>query len=389
MKTELLTVLVAAAAMCCSCDRLDETGQTPVAVSTLSEVAEMLSLLPLEQEHLDEVFDAVSASSGNGYDEDYTMSDVFLNPGCGVGDLPAKSTSGKYANPLRNLISDYMREHPGAGTKGGQTDRISELEHSGCQIFWPYHENWDGRTMPVITFDPGNESAVNCGYDIIVSPDGGRRVERVTVDEAMARERPVWVINTNDDSSYTSLEMLRRQDPGWEKGDEIIVGPATKASAGELRTLILKDFTMNRNFDTWFRGASEFFVKVGGVDGFKAKTEDDMRLYQPSVTDFMIVVKRDQKGVPVPFNAILISEWTDQMEELAFLITEDDGGTVTNWKASAVVKVNSKSYGIELDIPYRDKDDIVWRGSLSSKFVEKYAGQVQHFGDVDLTFDFI
>ena len=388
MKTEIMIAAGIAAALCCSCDYMKEVEQASVTRSTLSEVAGMLSALPLEQEHLDEVFDAVDASAGNGYDEEYTMSNVFLNPGGGVGDEPSKASSRRYARPLRELISDYLKAEAMTKAGGDPEGRISRLAVSDCQIFWPYHERWDGHTMPIITFDPGNESSVNEGYELVVSDDGSRKVEKVMVDEATAMNRPVWVVNTNDDSAYTSLEMLRRRDPGYG-GDEVIVRPVTKASGDDIRTLVLKDFIMNRNFDTWFRGASEFFVKVGGVDGFKAKTEDDMRLYQPSVTDFMIVVKRNQKGVTVPFNAILISEWTDQMEELAFLITEDDGGTVTNWKASAVVKVNSKSYGIELDIPYRDKDDIVWRGSLSSKFVEKYAGQVQHFGDVDLTFDFI
>lgn len=112
-----------------------------------------------------------------------------------------------------------------------------------------------------------------------------------------------------------------------------------------------------------------------------------MRLYTPSVTDFMIVVKRKDINKNIPFNAILIADLTDQLEKLAFLVTEDDGGTVTSWKASAVVKVNSKSYGLELELPYRDKDDIVWRGSLPINYCEKYNGEVGHFGDVDLVFE--
>lgn len=370
------------------CDCCDDAG---IVGSSLSEVALMMSSLPIEQGQMEEVYSAVSSSSDNGYDEEYTMEKVFLSPGAGVGGTKAGTD---YSRPLRELISEYYRRHPSSKAPGDAESRIAELTRSGCQIFWPYHENWDGESLPVITCDPGGESASNLGYQLVEDPDGTRRVEEVTVDEEMAKNRPVWVINTNDDSQYTSLEMLRRQDPSWGQGDDIIVRPSTKAgtSSGEeeeLRTLILKDFTINRNYDSWFRGASEFFVKVGGVDGFTASTEEEMRNYQPSVTDFMIVVKRSDKGKPVPFNAILVSDWTDQMEEMAFLITEDDGGTQTRWKASAVVKVNSKSYGIEMDIPFNEKDDIVWRGSLSSKFIKKYAGQIQHYGDVDLTFDFL
>ena len=146
---------------------------------------------------------------------------------------------------------------------------------------------------------------------------------------------------------------------------------------------------MNRNYDTWFAGASEFFVKCGSVSGFKATTEAEMKLYSPTVTDFMIVVKRSQKGQVIPFNAVLISEWTSQLTSCAFIVTEDDGGTVETWKGSAVVKYNSKSYGFEIAIPVNSRDDIVWRGQLTRSYVEKYSGETGHFGDIELVLELV
>ena len=64
---------------------------------------------------------------------------------------------------------------------------------------------------------------------------------------------------------------------------------------------------MKQHYDSWFRGASEFWVKCGSVQGFTASTEAELRLYQPSVTDFMISVKRDQLGVTLPFDAVIIA----------------------------------------------------------------------------------
>ena len=55
----------------------------------------------------------------------------------------------------------------------------------------------------------------------------------------------------------------------------------------------------------------------------------------------------------------------------------------------ALVRVESRSYGIELKIPYRSSDDIVWRGTLGRKWFEASSGTVGHFGDVDLTFELI
>ena len=240
--------------------------------------------------------------------------------------------------------------------------------------------------MPVITFDPGDGMTANIGYEM--RKDG--TIKEVVVSERTAKERPVWVMNRNDDSGYQTIEMLRRQDPDWGKGGSIVIRKDTKAESFESpRTLILKEFEAARNYDSWFAGGSEFWVKAGSVEDFYASTEAEMRLYSPSITDFLVVVKRSQIGQKIPFNAVIVSEWTEQLESLAFMITEDDGGTLTTWKCSAQVKIKSKGYGFEIEIPFNSRDDIVWRGQLTRKYLEKNNNVEGHFGDVYLTFGII
>ena len=143
----------------------------------------------------------------------------------------------------------------------------------------------------------------------------------------------------------------------------------------------------NRNYDNWFAGASEFWVKIGAVEDFTAVTEAEMYLYNPSVTDFMVVMKRGQIGKPLSMNVLLVSNWTDQMVNSAFMITEDDGGTRTEWECTALVRVESKSYGVEMKLPLNSRDDIVWRGQLASKWLEANNCKAGHFGDLDITFE--
>ena len=71
------------------------------------------------------------------------------------------------------------------------------------------------------------------------------------------------------------------------------------------------------------------------------------------------------------------------------MITEDDGGTRTSWKCSAIVKIASKSYGFEINLPFNTRDDIVWRGQLSRRYLEANDNITGHFGDVDLTFELV
>lgn len=384
MKTSIILSTLMTSLIClCSCKeepRLIETPENTIPPLTLQGTAALFSSLGIGTEQMKEVSDAVLSSASNGYDEEYMLSDLFASPGAGVGEVSTRAET-LYEKPLREMIRERLSSAPGARASNEVEDYIEALSLSGMQIYWPDCESWDGKTLPVITFDPESEAEVNEGYELFIDEEGKTGKRRVMVSEQMARERPVWVINCNDDSSFLTLEQLRRDDPDWGRGGRVTT------RSGTLRTLFLKDFTMNRYYESWFRGASEFAVKCGSLEGFTASTEAELRLYQPAVTDFVISVKRKNVGIKQDFDVVLISDWTQQLESFAFMIVEDDGGTRTSWKCDATVKVQSKSYGITLDLPYNDKDDIVWRGSLSSKYFEEYSLKTSHFGGVDVTFD--
>ena len=75
------------------------------------------------------------------------------------------------------------------------------------------------------------------------------------------------------------------------------------------------------------------------------------------------------------------------MTHCALLINEDDRGTWESWKSSALVRIASKSYGIEMNLPIRSYDDIAWRGLLSWRWLEANNNITGRFGDINLTFD--
>lgn len=419
MKNYFLSILV----FClCACEIVDDdiNKHTSHEDISLEKVAKLISVLPLEQEQLDEVHRAVSISSGNGYDEEYMMCDLFSLPGRGVGEEIMKSPqtiAAFYQTPLRDLLRDYVNNQRHQ-TKSNPIEEelifsetfLEDLENSNLQIYWPYSDNWDGKTMPIVTFDPEDNSDENEAYKLVKNADSTLELEKINVTENMAKEVPVWVINRNSDSDFMSLEMLRKQQPEWGEGGSVIIRSASNQTNNnnkvsdfsnddkssvysksgndkDVKTLLLREFTAKRNFDSWLAGASEFFVKVGAVEDFYASTEAELKLYSPAITDFMVVVKRSQVGTPVNFNAVLVSEWSENLTHCAFMIIEDDGGTITQWKCSAVVKVASKSYGFEISLPFNSRDDIVWRGQLSRKYLEENSNITGHFGDIDLVFE--
>lgn len=405
---QLLFLALAVLSIPVSCEHVDHTGEIndpESRIIPLEDVAKLLSALPIETDQMTEVHDAVSSSDGNGYDEEYMMRDLLSVPGTGVGDeAMGKSMSTRsYSRPLKELIAEQLstRTKSSDGSVLSPEEYLDALEKSDMQFYWPYYGNWDGKEWPIVTFDPGNGAEANVGYRLFIDSEGNRKVEAVVVDEEMAASHPVWVVNRNNDSGFTSMEVHRRKDPEWGTGGgSITVRPSSglecaEASAtaavqkGAFRTLVLHDFKMRRNYDCWFAGASEFFIKCGSVEDFTASTEAELKLYSPRITDFMLVVKRSQMGKTIPMNVVLVSQWTDQLENIAFMLTEDDGGTRTEWKCSACVKIKSKSYGFEVALPFNSRDDIVWRGQLSAPYLEKYDGVAGRFGDVELTFSLL
>lgn len=396
MKKLILFGCLAGTLAVAACERLDRWG-TPSSdeagdplVFTLDEVARLLAAIPVGESQVAEVRDAVATSSGNGYDEEYPMRQVFEAPGTGVGGSPSTRVEA-YPEPLRDLLTAEIRKQYGTRALDAEAF-LDALSDSDVQIYWPFSETFEGGQAPVVTFDPGGRETKNVGW--IRQEDG--TVEEIIVDENMARERPVWVINRNRDAEFQSLEMRRREDPDWGQGGDILVrpragspAPATRAGGQDFQTLILRSFKATRQFDSWFCGGSEIWVKCGAIEDFWATTEAELRLYSPSVTDFLIVVRRKDVGKELDFNAVLVSEWTGNLDNCAFMMVEDDGGTLTTWKCTAMVKYNSKSYGFDIEIPLRERDDIIWRGALTRTYIERNNGVTGHFGDVELVMELI
>lgn len=374
----LLVGAVSSLASACSSRNAEpDFPQTPQATFSKQDIARMFSAIPMGKVQMDEVFTAVNSSSGNGYDEEYTLRNLFEAPGAGVGATKAAVPEGQVT--LRDMLTEYIAGN--YGTKSGASDvenYVNELIESGYQVYWPYSENWDGETFPLITFDPGYGIESNYGYEIRIGQNGARVVDSVYVDEAVAMERPVWVINRNSDAGFTPLEMF------LTKGNTGAGGNTRGASSG--KNLVLKSFTMLRNYDSWFEGASEFYIRCGSLAGCEAASESDFATFSPTVTEFLLVVKRIQLGKQIPVNTMMVTDFTDQIDKIALLITEDDGGTRTSWKCSATLKYKSKTYGFDVELPYNEKDDIVWRGPVSTSYFTENPYTVGRFGDVKITF---
>jgi len=355
---------------------LDQAIISDCAITATPEgICTLLSSLPLGQNQLEEVHAAVTRSIANGYDEEYTFRNIVLNPGSGTGDdfLGTRSDM-EYVASLKDMLFETLDVQ----SMTRSVDLMSGLAESGLQIYWPYSEDWDGKTIPTITFNPEDGSESNTGYLREQLPSGQWIVKEVVVDEEYAMKNPVWVVNRNSDEGCMTPQVMEKLCPQ----------PVTTRATTSFKTLRLKEFKAHRNYDCFLAGGSEFFIKCGSLKAFTATVVDDLTRYSPEITDLVVNVKRSKVGQTLRYNTILASEWSSQLDECAFLIIEDDGGKRTTWKCNGTVKIKSKSYGFEVEFPLNINDDIVWRGKLSQNYLAKYTGQANRLGDVSVTFTF-
>ena len=169
-----LALLSAALLSLQACDETSQPLISPEAPSATLEltpysVARTLSGVPFTIDQVREVWDGVNASSANGYDEEYTFSDMFSSPGRGVGDeLSGTRSSGVYPEPFSKLIASRLGE---------------SVASSDLRIYWPYSEDWDGVSMPAITFCPEVALESHVAYQREELPGGKWIVKEIPVDE--------------------------------------------------------------------------------------------------------------------------------------------------------------------------------------------------------------
>lgn len=377
MKRTFLYALIASLSLgLFSCSNADEpmTPQTPAGVSDKSvnddtkAIADLMTSIPLSEDIVNEVFSAVSAGLENGIEESYYFADVMAESSTKSATRSDNSGSN-LGNELRRLLTSTR------SSAGVDTDI---LEYGDYQIYWPYSEDWDGKTKPVITFVPEDDSQLwNYGYR--QTEEG---IETIIVDEEFMEKNPVWIINKadicyNDLPNFNNNEFSkngvsycpRTKLSNHEKTDN---EPQTRSAGTPVYTVYLGKLMSEHQYDKVWSGGSEFAIRMGAIEHMDLTTEDQVKSENARIN--YVRVCRSRKDIKKRrwaelTGCVLSSDWQPSENNAAFSIYEEDQGGTKEYEVDLSVKILGKDIGFKLKMPFGSHDDKICKEIYSRNFM--------------------
>jgi len=379
MTNKLLYALIASLTFgFMSCTNTDEpktsqiqSEKTNQAVSDESKIiAELMTSISLDEDIVNEVFSAVSNGLENGVEESYYFADVL------------SESSAKSAPKSRNSVSklgDEIRQI--LNTSRSQTSIDTDiLSYGDYQIYWPYSEDWDGKTKPVITFVPEDVSQLwNYGFK---QTENG--IDTIIVNEEYMETHPVWIINKADipydelpnfndgEISKNGISYItRKRISTIESSDNQEVTSSSRAAGEPVYTVYLGQFMADKNYDDVWNGGSEFAIQMGAIENVVITSQEQLRSTNPKIT--YIRITRSRKDIKnkrwATANAVMSSDWQPNENNAGFCIYEEDQGGTKYWDMSLSIKIKGVDTGFTLKMPYGSGDDYIYRTVYSRNFM--------------------
>ena len=249
--------------------------------------------------------------------------------------------------------------------RGISAEKLKDLGYNstnyygGLNIYWGYHDEWDGKTLPIIGYVENGKETINIkGYQITE-----KSIEKtnITIADFDSVKFPVIIINYSDRnySEYPEFKRGIRQKGGkiWlydgfnkEDGDENnttnIWNDTTK-----VYKLKLTSFKAVKNYD--IMGGSEFAFESAFVN--QATEAADKTRYTCEYTR-----KQIKNKVTKTFNVAINPDWQAKYENMHFYIIEEDGG----WNDNINVSLSVQGIGsLSTTLPAHSFDDILFSAS--------------------------
>ena len=169
----------------------------------IQEVAELMSVVDIDDAIMQEVKTGVERSVKYGMGETFRFNDILKPEESKL--IRTMKVTHSLSNELRKAYSSIKSAEK---IKLADVEFFTELANGNLMIRWPYFQNWNGMDKPIIGF------ASEDGYTLykpVQQKDGTFFVEEKKVTDEYIKENPIWVI-AESDLSYDEI-------PDFENGE--------------------------------------------------------------------------------------------------------------------------------------------------------------------------
>lgn len=273
---------------------------------------------------------------------------------------------------------------------------IEELKNAGfssddyygnLNIYWGYHDDWDGKTNPIVCYiDNTTTSTITKGFKI--EKDKLVDVE-ISEEEFDSEKQPIIVVNVNDlnYAVYPDFKNGIRIKDGVDWNEWIDNGDndANKISVYNNPKKIYKaGYTYlqsgGHQYDSWWAGGSEFYIEATFA------TTENTGTYAEHSCPFTRKQIKHKVKKSCGFS-ILNSDWRTNFLNVDFRLFESDGGSKQPFTVSLNI-LNKVSFNVS--VPKRTYDDLVGQVNVSrDSFMASYdnGDKLYQLGDCTLTTD--
>ena len=236
--------------------------------------------------------------------------------------------------------------------------------YGNLQLYWPYHDNWDDTTTPVIIFIPVNENATTVtGYRCYP----GGTAKQIQVDESSITKDgiPCIIINEgefsyNDYPNFKEGECSHNGITWGRTDDSSAVEPYINTVQPGHDTITMarsyKFLNSRHQYDNWLAGGSEFFITVA-------------RVKETGITDTtQYVIEQTRKeidnGTPADIELFFSHNWKTAFGDVYYYFVEHD-----DWGVSASFDIDLSYSGstVSAHIKTNSTDDFI-----ASDYIPRY-----------------
>ncbi|MEE1221741.1 MAG: hypothetical protein U0K59_07940 [Bacteroidales bacterium] len=274
--------------------------------------------------------------------------------------------------------------------RGISAEKLKDLGYNstnyygGLNIYWGYHDEWDGKTLPIIGYVENGKETINIkGYQITE-----KSIEKtnITIADFDSVKFPVIIINYSDRdyAEYPEFKRGIRQKGGkiWlydgyndnndtnEEDNEISIWN----DQSKTYNLQLIAFKAGTQYD--ILTGSEFVFESGYINSTSSDSEKN--IYTCEYTR-----KEIKLGKTKNFNTSLNPDWIYNHDKVHFHILETDKGWEDNISLSLSID-GIASFSVTL--PRLSYDDVIYQGvwyreSYIADLASEYNTNSMHIGD--------